>query len=63
MVIGSVEQKTNNKFRNMDAFESYINAIHNNYDFKDVTFTGYVSKLNTPQFKVAKLSAYAKGTE
>ena len=46
----------------MDDFESYINAIDIDYDSEDVTFTGYVYKLDTPQFKIVKRSAYGKGT-
>ena len=57
MIIESVEHKTNITFKNMDDFESYINAIHIDYDSEDVTFTGYVYKLNTPQLKVVKRSA------
>ena len=46
----------------MNDFESYINAIDVDYDSEDVTFTGFVYKLNTPQFNVVKRSAYGKGT-
>ena len=42
MVIGPVEDKTNIRFRNMDDFETYIDAIDVDYDSGDVTFTGYV---------------------
>ena len=42
LIIGPVEHKTNNSFKNMDDFESYINAIDIDYDSEDVTFTGYV---------------------
>ena len=38
MNIGSIKQKTNNRFKNMDDFESYINAIDVDYDSEDVTF-------------------------
>ena len=62
MIIGPVEHKTNNRFKNMDHFEIYINAIDIDYDCEDVIFTGYVYKLDTPQFKVVKRSAYGKGT-
>ena len=55
-----VEHTTNIRFRNMNVFESYINAIDNDYDSEDVTFTGYVYKLHAPQFKVVKRSAYEK---
>ena len=62
MAIGSVEDKINTRFRNMDDFESFIKAIDFDYDGKDVTFTMFVCKLSTPQFKVVKGSAYSKGT-
>ena len=38
----------------MHDFESYINSIEIDYGSEDVTFTGYVYKLNTPQFNVVK---------
>ena len=62
VIIGPVEQKTNIRFKNMDDFERYINAIDVDYDSEDVTFSGYVYKLNTPHFKVVKRSAYGRGT-
>ena len=62
MIIGPVEHKTNIRFKNMDDFERYINAIDVDYDSEDVTFTGYVYNLDTPQFKVVRRSAYGKGT-
>ena len=62
MVIGPIEHKANIRFKNMDDFEKCINAIGVDYDSADVTFTGYVYKLNTTQFNVVKRSAYGKGT-
>ena len=62
MIIGHIEHKTNIRFKNMDDFESYINATDIDYDSEDVTFTGYVYKLNTHQFKVVTRSAYGRGT-
>ena len=62
MIIGPVEHKTNIRFKNMDDFERYINAIDINYDSDDVIFTGYVYKLNTPHFKIVKRNVYGKGT-
>ena len=62
MFIGPVEHKTNIRYKNMDDFERYIDAIDVDYDSEDVTFTGYFYKLDTPQFKVVKRSAYGKGT-
>ena len=56
MLIGPVEHKTNIRFRNMDEFENFINAMDIDYDSEDVTFYKFVHlfiyKLNTPQFKV-----------
>ena len=62
IIIGHFEHKTNIRFKNMNVFEIYINAIDIDYDSEDVTFTGYVYKLDTPQFKVVKRSAYCRGT-
>ena len=43
MLVGEVEQKTNIRFKNVDDFESYINAIDNGgYDSEDVIFTGWL---------------------
>ena len=63
MIIGPIKHKTNIRFKNMDDFEKYINTIGVDYDSEDVTFTGYVYKLNTPHFKVVKRSAYGRGTK
>ena len=62
MVIGPVEHKTNIRLKNMDHFEHYINAIDNDYDSEDVTFGGYVYKLNTFQFNRKHRSQYGRGT-
>ena len=37
MIIGPIEHKTNIRFKNMDDFERYINAIDVDYDSEDVT--------------------------
>ena len=62
MINGTNEHKTNIRFKNMDDFENYINAIDVDYDSEDVTFTGYVYKLDTPRFNVVRRSAYGRGT-
>ena len=62
MIIGPIEHKTKIRFKNMDNFELYKNAIDIDYDSEDFTFTGYICKLNTPQFKVVRRSAYGRGT-
>ena len=62
MVIGHFEHKTNIMIKNIDDFENYINPIDVDYDSEDITSTGYVYKLNTPQFNVVKRSACGNGT-
>ena len=55
MLVGEIEQKTNIRFKNVDDFDSYINAIdYKGYDSEDVIFTGWLYKLNTPDFKKSK---------
>ena len=61
MIIRPVEHKTDIRFKNMEDSKSYINAIDIEYDSEEVTFTGYVFKLNTPHVNVVKGSAYGKG--
>ena len=52
MLIGEIEQKTNIRFKNVDDFENYIDAIDNGaYESEDVIFTGWLYKLNTLEFK------------
>ena len=64
MLVGEIEQKTNIRFKNVDDFESYINAIDNSgYDSEDVIFTGWLYKLNTPEFIKVNRSQYGRGTD
>ena len=64
MLVGEIEQKTNIRFKNIDDFENYINAIDNGgYDSEDVIFTGWLYKLNTPEFKKVNRSQYGRGTD
>ena len=64
MLVGEIEQKTNIRFKNVDDFESYINAIDNSgYDSEGVIFTGWLFKLNTPEFKKVNRSQYGRGTD
>ena len=62
LIIGTIEHKTNIRFKIMDDFETYMNAIYIDYDSEDVTFTGYVYKLTTPQLNVVRRSAYGRCT-
>ena len=61
IIIEHIAHKNNIRYKKMDDFESYTNATDIDYDSEHVTFTGYIYKLNTPQFKIVKRSAYGKG--
>ena len=64
MLVGEIGQKTNIRFKNVDDFESFINAIDNSgSDSEDVIFTGWLYKLNTPEFKKVNRSQYGRGTD
>ena len=55
MLIGEIEQKTNIRFRNVDDFEIHITAtVNSGYHSEDVFFTGWLYKLNTPEFRKSK---------
>ena len=40
--VGDQIQQTNIRFRNMDDFEAYINAIDEGYDAEDAVFNGHI---------------------
>ena len=51
MITGPIERKTNIRFKKMEGFENYMNALDIDYDSGDVTFFGFVYKIKTPHFK------------
>ena len=64
MLIGEIEQKTNIGFKNVDGFETYINAIDDSgYDSGDVIFKGRLYKLNKTQTNILNRSQYGRGTD
>ena len=56
-------RQTNIRFRNMDDFEAYINAIDERCDAEDAVFNGYIFKLDTPQFNEVNRSQYGNGCD
>ena len=63
MLIGEIEQKTNITFKNVDDFETDINAIDKSgYDSDDVLITGWLYKLKTPELDKVNIYQYARGT-
>ena len=50
LLIAELERRTNSKFKTIDDFETYINAIVVDYNTGDVILTGWLYKLNTLEF-------------
>ena len=61
--VGDQIRQTHIRFRNMDDFESYFNAIDEVYDAEDAIFIGYIYKLNTPQFNKVNRSQNGNGCD
>ena len=62
-LIAEIEQKTEFRFKNVDAFETYSNAIDNGgYYSYDFIFIRWLNNLNTPEFEKVNRSQYARGT-
>ena len=63
MDVGLVKHKAFIRLRNMEDFESYLNAICIDYDTGVVIFTGYVCGTNKPQFNKVNRSQYGNGAD
>ena len=61
LIVGDQTKQTHIRFRKMDAFESHINKIDNDYDADDTTFNGYIYKIDTPIFNKVNRSRYSNG--
>ena len=61
--VGDQIRQTDFRFRNMDDFEAYINAIDEGYDAEDAIFNGYFYKLDTPQFNKVNRSQYGNDSD
>ena len=59
--IGDQIRQTHIRFRNITDYETYINAIDQDYDLEDAIFNGYIYKINTPQFKKVNRSQCGNG--
>ena len=62
-MVGSLKVLTHIRFRNIDDYESYINAIEQDYESEDAIFNGYFYKINTPQPNKLKKSQYRNGCD
>ena len=63
LVIGDQLRTTHFRFRNMDDFESYINAIDQYYESDDAIFNGYFYKMYTTEFNPVNRSQYVNACE
>ena len=63
MLIGEIEQKTNFTVKNVDHFEKFINARLVDYFSEDAVFTGWLHKLNAPEFNRVNRALYGRGTD
>ena len=63
LVFGDQNRQTHIRFRNVNDYESYIDAIEQDYESEDVIFIGYFDKIDTPQFNLVNRSQYGKGCD
>ena len=61
--VGDQIRQTHIRFRKIDDYEAYINAIDQNYVSEDALFNGHFYKLNTPQFNKVNRSQYGNGCD
>ena len=59
--VGDQIRQTNKRFRNMDDFEAYFNAIDESYDAEDAIFNAYIYRIKTLQFNKINRSQYGNG--
>ena len=56
--IGDQICQTHIRLRNITDYEGYINAIDQKYDSENASFSGFIYKIDTPQFKLVNRSQY-----
>ena len=61
--VGDQIRPTNFRFRNIDDYEAYINAIDEGHDAEDAIFNGYIYKINTFQFNKVDRSQCGNGCD
>ena len=56
-------RQTHIRFRNINDYESYINAFEQDYVSEDAVFNGYSYKLNITQFNLVNRNQYGNGCD
>ena len=59
--IADQTRETHIRFRNIDVYETYINAFDQGYESEDAVFSSFFHKINTPQFSFIYRSKYGNG--
>ena len=59
--LGDQIRETHKRYKNMDDFKSYINAMDQDYESEGAIFNGYIYEINTPQFNLVNRSQYGNG--
>ena len=63
LVVADHIRQTHIRLRNLTDFESYINAIDQDYESQDAVFNGYIYQTDTPQFILVIRSQYGNGCD
>ena len=61
LTAGDQVRQTHIRFRNIDDYESYINANDQDYESEDAIFNGDIYKINTPHCNKVNRSQYGNG--
>ena len=61
--VGDQIRQTHRRFRNMDDFEAFINAIDQDYESEDAIFNGFIYKIDTPHLTKVNRSRYGNGCD
>ena len=61
--VGDQNRQTHIRFRNIEYYESYIDAIDQDYESEDAIFNRYIYKTNTHQFDIVNKSQYGNACD
>ena len=61
--IADHNRQTHIRFRNITEYESYINAIDQDYESEGAIFNGHIYKIDTPQFNTVNRSQCGNGCD
>ena len=61
--IADQTRETHIRFRNLDNFESYIDAFDQHYESENAILKGYTHKINSPKFKLVNRIQYGNGCD